>query len=100
MPGRLVHIPLWWVLVGVASCILTPILSIFASVQIAQNNQAETQRVAAAAEVRVREEGRQRMCRLVGAQVDVYKEASTPVGLAAYETWLVEYRTQGCQPPK
>jgi hypothetical protein len=96
MPGRLVHIPLWWVIVGVATCVLTPILSIWISVQINQRGEEQ----AAKREQAVRAEMTVRYCRLLGAQADVYSEAETEVGKQAYATWVQEYRIQGCQPTR
>jgi hypothetical protein len=94
MPGRLVHIPLWWVVVGIATTILTPIFTIWASVQInmrtiEQGNQARAEAVSAST---------QRYCRLIGSQIDVYAEAQTAVGRDAYRVWLTEYQSQGCLP--
>ena len=96
MPGRLVHIPVWWVIVGVMTCVLTPILTITTSAAIAKNTikQNEEARREAASEMRIR------YCQLIGSQIDVYSEAETPVGRNAYRTWLTEYQTQGCQPPR
>ncbi len=96
MPGRLVHIPLWWFLVGIATAVLTPILTIYASVQISQRTIEANER--SRAEVRV--ETGLRCCRLIGSQIDVYSEATTPVGKDAYQTWLTEYRIQGCTPER
>lgn len=100
MPGRLVHIPIWWVIVGVASCVLTPILSILVSVQIADRNRIQQEQQAAKVAAELRAEGVERYCRLFGSQVDVYSDATSPVGIEAHRAWLTEYKKMGCKPPK
>lgn len=87
-------------LVGVASCVVTPVLSVWASIQIADNNRERAERQAEQVAVEVRVETTERYCRLFGSQVDVYKDATTPVGRDAYRTWLAEYNRMQCQPPK
>jgi hypothetical protein len=96
MPGRLVHIPLWWVIVGAFTAVLTPIFTIYASVQINKHTIAENER----ARAQVLVEATNRYCRLIASQIDVYSDATTPVGRNAYETWLTEYRIQKCQPER
>jgi hypothetical protein len=93
---REVRIPIYWLIVGMAVMVISPLLSIYISVKInqrtiEQNNQA---RAAASAQFQVV------YCRLVGSQVDVYSEAQTEVGKAAYATWLAEYRRSGCEPAR
>ena len=102
---RVISIPLWTVLVGVAVVFVSPIASIYVSVKINQRTIAEAERAKdaataatdkAAAEAKA--EGLVRYCRLIGAQVDVYSGAETPVRQRAYETWLTEYNRSGCKP--
>lgn len=96
MPGRLVHIPAWWVIVGVMTTVLTPILTIYASVQINQRTIEQNEQ----AKVQARHEATARYCRLIGSQLDVYSEARTEVGKKAHQVWLSEYQLQGCTPPR
>lgn len=91
---REVHIPIYWLVVGLMVMVVSPIVSIVVSVQKAQNTFDEAQR----AQARARVEAVAVYCRLIGVQVDVYSEATTPVGKRAYVTWLDEYRRSGCQP--
>lgn len=100
MPGRLVHIPIWWVIVGVMTSVLTPILTIWASVQISERTIQQTIAESQRAQAEARAESLVRYCRLLASQIDVYSEATTPVGRDAYRTWLSEYQIQGCQPPR
>lgn len=93
---REVQVPIYWLLVGLAVMVASPILSIWVSYQINQRTIAENE----AAKTQARVESTLRYCRLLGSQVDVYSEATSTVGKDAYNTWLTEYRLQGCQPGK
>lgn len=93
---REIRIPVYWVVVGLAVMILSPILSLLASVKINEGTIRENERARAEA----RAESAIRYCRLLGTQVDVYAEAQTPVGQRAHDTWLEEYRVAGCQPAR
>lgn len=96
--SRRLQVPVYWLIVGVAVMVVSPILSIYASVQINRNTTARLIAAAEQSKVEARNEATIRYCRLIGAQVDVYAEATSPVGRDAYDTWLTEYRLQGCQP--
>ena len=91
MPGRLVRMPLWWLLVGIATCVLTPVLSIWASVKIAQNNAREL-----AAEYQIRS------CSLYSAILDEYDEnpPTTETGRGLREAYLLQYRQRHCTPER
>lgn len=93
---RTIHLPIYWLVIGLMVMVASPLLSIQASVQISERaiDKNEQQR---------REQSQQFQsiyCRLIGAQVDVYSEAQSEVGKAAYQTWLAEYERSGCQPPR
>jgi hypothetical protein len=102
MPGRLVHIPLWWVIVGVGTCFLTPILSIAVSVMIATNNQRQNEDRRASLAAAVESENRQRVCDLIVAQIAAFEEVppATSTGKNVVEAWHGLYVAQKCQPPK
>jgi hypothetical protein len=99
-PRREIHVPIYWLIVGLCVMVVSPILSVVASARI---NEKSTRSAIVAAD-RAKEEAKSeslvRYCRLIGSQVDVYREAITPVGRDAYQTWLSEYRIQGCSPPR
>jgi hypothetical protein len=95
-PRREIHVPVYWLIVGLAVMVLSPVLSILVSVKI--NQRTIEQNEAAKAQARV--ESVARYCRLLSSQIDVYADAQTPVGKDAYRTWLTEYQTQGCEPPR
>ncbi len=97
---REVRLPIYWVLVGVAVMVVSPLLSIYASAQINQRTIERTQAEQAKAQAQARVEGLAVYCRLVGTQVDVYSEAISDAGKRAYVTWLTEYRRSGCTPRK
>jgi hypothetical protein len=93
---REVRIPIYWLVVGLMVMVVSPILSIWISVKI--NQRTIEQNNAARAESS--RQFQSVYCRLVGSQVDVYSEAESDVGKAAYQTWLDEYRRTGCKPPR
>jgi hypothetical protein len=93
---REIRVPIYWLIVGLAVMLVSPILSILVSVKINQRTIEGNE--AARAEARV--ESLVRYCRLIASQIDVFAEAETPVGRDAYRTWLTEYQIQGCLPPR
>ncbi len=93
---RYVSVPLYWVIVGFAMVVISPILSIVVSTTI----NKRTMDAAEAAKQTALTTALVRYCRLFGAQADVYSGATTDVGRNAREVWLNEYRLSGCQPPK
>lgn len=104
---REIRVPVYWLIVGLAVMIVSPILSIVTSVQINERtiirNEQERQRTeqqVESARARIQTETIARYCRLFGSQVDVYRDAVTPVGEKAYQAWLAEYKNLGCTPTK
>lgn len=91
-----VQIPFYWLLVGLIMCLISPTLAVVLSVKINNHTIAESERTKAA----TRDEVRERTCRLIASQINVYDEAVTPVGKDARRVWLQEYQIQGCQPPR
>lgn len=113
-PRRPVYIPLYAVLILVFAAVLGPVLSIAASVKIADRNSAELVRRYEAAQVeankkaeaeaaKVKAENKLITCALFDSQLDAFDEqrsSLTPTGVAVREAWLDIYRTGGCQPPR
>lgn len=97
---REIKIPIYWLIFGTLVMFVSPLASIYASVQINQRTIERTQAEQARAQAQARVEGLAVYCRLVGTQVDVYSEATSVVGKRAYTTWLTEYRRSGCTPRK
>lgn len=99
---RDVHIPIYWLVVGLAVMVVSPVLSIFASVQIANHNRDKAEQAAATASAEAKEEGRLRICGLFGALLDTYVEAppTTQTGKRVQATYLEFYTLNQCQPPR
>jgi len=99
---RVVRIPLYWVIVGVFLTVASPILSVMASVNIAERNseqiilQREKQREAA------RQEARSITCAFLTASLDAYEETPpvTPTGRNLRQKYVDLYEYTGCQPPR
>lgn len=95
-------VPLYVVAVGVATVLLSPLLSILASVRIAESNAerivAEQKRTEAAATA----EARRVACAFFTINLDVYDETppTTATGRNLRQTYLDFYRLSGCQPPR
>lgn len=90
------------IIVAIVVVIGSPVLSILASVQIAERNaerivaeQKRTEAVAAA-------EARRVACVFFALNLDVYDQTppSTPTGRNLRQTYLEFYRLSGCQPPR
>ena len=108
-PRRLLQprpIPIYWLVVGFATAILSPLLSILAAVSIAEGNSREITKELLDSQARqsaiLREEGKQRTCDLLRTQVEIYEETppTSPAGINFQKTWTHEYRTLGCIPKK
>lgn len=110
---REITIPIYWLVIGLAVMIVSPILSIFASVQIAQNNAEKARHAAVEADLRAqraaqlaaaetREEARLKTCDLFSALLDVYIETPPPTeaGRNVQRTYLEFYKLNRCQPPR
>lgn len=91
---------MYWVIVGLAVMVVSPMLSIVASKQINEQTIQKTLESQEAAKEETRRESLVRYCALLGSQVDVYAEATTKVGRDARAVWLREYQRNGCQPPR
>lgn len=92
----MIRLPVYWLIVGIAVMVVSPVLSIVVSAKINQRTIAEAE----AAKKVAQAEALQRACRLIGTQVDVFKEAESDVGKQAYAAWLKEYRLSQCQPAR
>lgn len=99
---RPVQIPVYWLVVGMAVMIVSPLLSIFASVQIAEGNQKQVTAKQQAAQEAGRAEARAKACQLFTALLDQYLETPppTPTGVGVQSIYLDFYRLNGCQPPR
>lgn len=89
--SRLVQIPIYWLIVGVVVMLVSPMLSIIASVQISER-RAETQAT----------DLRRRSCDLYSRILAAYDEdpPQTPTGQNVREAYEVQYRERGCTPTR
>lgn len=101
-PRRAVHLPLYGVLVLVFAAVLGPVLSIWASVQIAERNAAELLQRYQVDQVRTEAANRSIYCTLFKVQLDAFDEQppSSATGVAIQEAWLAIYRLARCEPPR
>jgi len=104
-------VPAKWLVPAILLVILSPILSVLASVKIAENNADRQQKRAAAEQIEAaaqaqaaanvaREEARKVTCQLFAAILDGYREEppSTESGINIQKTWLRLYKLSNCQP--
>lgn len=91
---RIVEVPIYWLIIGFVTSIVSPVLAVVASNRIAEGNRAE---VAATQ----RESG----CELFGKLLDVYEETppSTPAGQNVRQAYLDYYNNPqllDCEPKR
>lgn len=99
---RYVSIPFYWLIVGIAVAVISPIGSFFASIRVAENNAIQQEKARAAQQVASQAEGRRVACGFFAASLDVTDETppSTAAGRAQREKYLELYQLTGCQPPR
>ena len=101
-PQRVIRVPVWTVMVMVATMVLSPILSFYASVQIAERNSERIVIEREKAEEAARVESRRIACAFFGSSLDVLKEnpPGTEAGKAQQANYVELYRISGCMPPR
>ncbi len=99
-PLKVIPVPVYWAAVAMVGVALALVASVVISVTIAKQNSREVlaqyqadQRAAQAADRRF-------YCAVFGRQADVFSEAQTPTGRAAYQAWLDLYRFAACEPAR
>jgi hypothetical protein len=98
------NIPVRWLVPAILVMVLSPIASVLASVQIAQNNARHIQQQAeqrqAVAEAKAAEKARVLACQFFGSNLDVYDETppTTAAGRNLRDTWIKLYNLSHCQP--
>jgi hypothetical protein len=90
-PRREIHVPVYWVMVGLLVMLISPVLSMVAAVQIAERNS-----------IRMATEQRGRSCSLYAALLDAYDEAppATATGKNVRKAYLQQYQSRGCSPAR
>jgi len=95
-------IPVYWLIVGLATAILSPLLSIFASVTIAERNAEVQRQRQEQAQAQAQIESRKVVCNWIGTNLDVFDE-TPPAGAAGKNLrtrYLELYQISQCQPPR
>ncbi len=99
---RDLRVPVYWLIVGIASMVLSPMLSIFASVTIAEHNAALTQERQTKAQVQAQVESRKVVCSWIATNLDVFDETppASAAGRSLRDRYLELYRISGCLPER
>lgn len=99
-PRRPIHMPLWSVVVLAFFSISGPILSITASVSIANHNSQRLIQRYEADQAATQNANRTIYCVLFGSQIDALEDSTTPIGQASRRAWLAVYKLARCQPER
>src|SRR5262245_49465657 len=101
-PQRVIRVPVYWLVVGLVTMLVTPWLSVFAAVKRADANRHRAEQQAVRAQLEAREEARLRTCGLFQALLDAYVEEppETATGRRVQATYLDFYNLNSCQPPR
>lgn len=89
MPRRIVQVRAYWVAVGVAVMVVSPLLSIFAAVQISENRADRT-----------RAESIRFTCAQFSRLLDAYDPVTSSVGQDVRAVYEVLYTLLKCHPPR
>lgn len=95
-------VPVYWLIVGMATMILSPPLSIFASVTIAERSAERTRQQQEQAQAQAQLEARKVVCNWISTNLDVFDE-TPPQGAAGKnlrERYLELYQISQCQPAR
>lgn len=97
---RRVPVPVYWLVVGVAVMVVSPLLSIKASVDISENSARRIQAEQQAIDRKVRAEGTRLACEQFGRLIDAFDGATTPVGREVRGVYVFLYTLIQCHPPR
>lgn len=97
---NIVHVPVYWLVVGLAVMVVSPILSIVASTRIAENNAAQVIQRQRQSDEMARTESKRLVCTYLASNLDVALETPPPTraGKAFYAANLDFYNRTGCKP--
>jgi hypothetical protein len=95
-------IPVYWLVVGMATMVLSPLLSIFASVTIAENNAEHTRQQQEQAQAQAQVESRKVVCGWIAAYLDTFDETppTSAAGRNLRARFVELYQISQCQPPR
>jgi hypothetical protein len=102
MERRVVNVPVWTIIVGVAMMFGSPVLSVLAAVSISERNAERQLADVEQAKTEATAESKRITCAFFASSMDVYKENPPPTetGRAQYRNYAELYRITGCQPPR
>lgn len=100
MPRRIVQVRAYWLVVGVFVMAVSPLLSIFAAVQISENRAERTRAEQAAVAAKVRAESIRFTCSQFGRLLDAYDPVRSPVGQDVRDVYVFLYTLLKCYPPR
>lgn len=95
---RKITVPVRWIVVLAFAAVSGPILSIYASVQIAQRNSAALIEKYEADRSAQRAETKRLSCALFSSQLGAFDNAESPTGQQSRQAWLDLYRLAQCEP--
>jgi hypothetical protein len=91
---------LYVLVIMVATMVVSPILSIVASVRIAEGRAEQTRREQAAVDLQVKAEGLRFFCDQFGRVADAFDPSKSPVGRDVLDVYVFLYNLINCVPPK
>lgn len=91
MLRRDVHVPIYWLIVGVLCMVVSPILALIISVRLADSHALERD-----------DELRVWPCELYGSILDAYQDSPPTSDLQrrVRDAYLVQYQVRRCEPPR
>jgi hypothetical protein len=99
---REVRLPIYWLAVGMAVMVISPLLSIFAAVKITDNRADQARREAAANQEAAQIAARKVVCGWIDAFLNTYDETppTTEAGRNLQARFIDLYAISQCQPPR
>lgn len=99
---REVRLPVYWLIVGLAVAVASPVASVFAAVEISETKAANQDRRAAAVQAETQAQTRVVVCRWFAAALDLYVESppATEIQRNAQVAYLELYKLTQCQPAR
>ena len=97
---RRMSVPVYWMALILLTVATAPVVSILVSTKVARENAADQLRRYEADKVATAQRDKNLYCAVFGRQADVFSEAVTPTGKAAYQAWLDLYRFAACDPAR
>lgn len=97
---RRLQVPLYVLVVMVATMFVSPLVSIVASVRISENRAAQTRQEQADIDRRVKAEATRQTCLEFSRLIDVFDTSETRVGRDVRDLYVFLYNLIKCHPPR